>query len=38
VASSLPGTNDHYFETDDPTQLTTIFRNIARLLALRLLE
>jgi Flp pilus assembly protein TadG len=38
VASSLPGTNDHYFETDDPTQLTAIFQNIARLLALRLLE
>jgi hypothetical protein len=38
VASSLPGGNDHYFETDDPTELTTIFQNIARLLALRLIE
>jgi Flp pilus assembly protein TadG len=38
IASSLPGSNDHYFETDDPTQLTAIFENIARLLALRLLE
>lgn len=38
VASSLPGTNDHYFETDDPTELSQIFLNIARLLALRLLE
>jgi Flp pilus assembly protein TadG len=38
ISSSLPGSNDHYFETDDPTQLTQIFENIARLLALRLLE
>lgn len=38
VASSAPGTNDHYFETDDATELTAIFQQIARLLALRLLE
>jgi hypothetical protein len=38
VASSLPGGNDHYFETNDPTQLSNIFLSIARLLALRLLE
>lgn len=38
AASSTPGTNDHYFETNDATELTTIFQNIARLLALRLLE
>lgn len=38
VASSLPGSNDHYFETDDPTELTAIFTNIARLLALRIIE
>jgi Flp pilus assembly protein TadG len=38
VASSLPGSNDHYFETDDPTELTAIFTSIARLLALRIIE
>jgi Flp pilus assembly protein TadG len=38
MSSSLPGTNDHYFETDDATQLTAIFTNIARLLALRIIE
>jgi hypothetical protein len=38
VASSLPGSNDHYFETDDPAELTAIFTNIARLLALRIIE
>jgi Mg-chelatase subunit ChlD len=38
IASSKPGTNDHYFETNDPTQLTTIFENIGREIAFRLVE
>lgn len=38
IASSLPGSNDHYFETNDPTQLKSIFLSIVQLLALRLIE
>jgi Flp pilus assembly protein TadG len=38
IASSSPGTNDHYFETTDPTELSSIFGNIARLIGFRLIK
>lgn len=38
IASSTPGTNDHYFTTSDPTQLSGIFAQIARSIAFRLIK
>jgi len=38
VASSTPGTNDHYFTTSDPTQLSGIFAKIAQAIAFRLIK
>jgi len=38
IASSTPGTNDHYFEVDDATQLPDIFSQIAQRIGFRLVE
>lgn len=38
VASSSPGTNDHYYRTDDATQLPGIFSAIAHNIAFRLIK
>ncbi len=38
VASSSPGTNDHYFETRNSSDLTSIFRAIGATIATRLIE
>jgi hypothetical protein len=38
LASSSPGTNDHYFETASATDLPGIFNNIARLIGFRLIK
>jgi hypothetical protein len=38
IASSTPGTNDHYFETATATELPTIFEEIAQQIAFRLIK
>jgi len=38
LASSSPGTNDHYFETTSAADLPGIFNNIARLIGFRLVK
>jgi hypothetical protein len=38
IASSSPGTNDHYFEAVDASQLPNIFTTIARLIGFRLIK
>jgi hypothetical protein len=38
MASSTPGTNDHYFETATATDLPTIFETIAQQIAFRLIK
>jgi hypothetical protein len=38
IASSSPGTNDHYYTTSDPTQLAGIFAQIAQAIAFRLIK
>jgi hypothetical protein len=38
LASSSPGTNDHYFETASAADLPGIFTNIARLIGFRLIK
>ncbi len=38
IASSTSGSNDHYFETTDASQLPNIFQQIARLIGFRLIK
>jgi Flp pilus assembly protein TadG len=38
LASSSPGTNDHYFEATSASELPGIFNNIARLIGFRLIK
>ncbi|HYM16573.1 MAG TPA: pilus assembly protein TadG-related protein [Dehalococcoidia bacterium] len=38
IASSSAGTNDHYYTTSDPTQLSGIFGKIAQNIAFRLIK
>ncbi len=38
IASSTPGTNDHYIETNDSSQLTRIFQTIGGSIVTRLIE
>ncbi len=38
VASSSPGTNDHYFRTDNAADLPAIFSKIAQIIAFRLIK
>jgi hypothetical protein len=38
IASSTNGTNDHYYTTSDPTQLSSIFGQIAQSIAFRLIK
>jgi Flp pilus assembly protein TadG len=38
IASSTSGTNDHYYTTSDPTQLSSIFGQIAQSIAFRLIK
>ncbi len=38
IASSTSGTNDHYYTTSDPTQLSSIFGAIAQSIAFRLIK
>jgi hypothetical protein len=38
LASSTPGTNDHYFEASSASDLPGIFTNIARLIGFRLIK
>ena len=38
LASSTPGTNDHYFEAASASELPDIFEDIARLIGFRLIE
>ena len=38
IASSTAGTNDHYYTTSNPTELSTIFGQIAQSIAFRLIK
>ena len=38
IASSTSGTNDHYYTTSNPTQLSAIFGQIAQAIAFRLIK
>jgi hypothetical protein len=38
IASSTPGTNDHYYETSTSAELPAIFTAIAQAIAFRLIE
>lgn len=38
IASSTEGTNDHYFEVDDATDLPDVFQSIAQQIAFRIIE
>jgi hypothetical protein len=38
IASSAPGTNDHYYETATASELPEIFTSIAQSIAFRLIE